>query len=259
MLKKSLLGLFAFSLLALTLLAQHADGQAIKKKKPTEPDPEPPVEIKDDPKADLVHRIVWALDLAEQGRKEKSPATLISAAVALRRIPPLEEMKDRPETNNDADQKVPGEAPVKTKTLRDQSEELLTEAKILAAQLKADGKFTSEQLAAVATLAQSVLDEPLTRGALGGPKIFQNPLLPRYSDRWDVRFVNGFPAVIVITGAGNSMLTADLYQGTRRISTFSGTVIRFAWPVIARGVTSNYHVRIRNTGAQATVYRMFTN
>jgi hypothetical protein len=149
--------------------------------------------------AESVRRIGMAMQLADYGRKEKSPEMLIGAARILRWI------EDQPGTD---EPKAEGGDAAKKKSvsLKDLSDKLLDEARKMAG----DDKTVLEMADRVARLEKPKKEEDKRRGALGGPRSYHHSPGDGVSLTWNVRFRVGMPASVTVRGDGFHTLTTTV-------------------------------------------------
>jgi hypothetical protein len=152
---------------------------------------EKPAKVESDPAADACRHIASALDLAELGRKEKSPVLLIAAARTLR-LYPATPGKEKVEVKEGKDELKAGEeAPTMTRM----SDELLDEAMKLAPDDKT-----------IAELAQRVRENK-TRESLGGPRTYYHRPGAGTTIVHTANFIGGRVGSVTVSGNGVNTLT----------------------------------------------------
>jgi hypothetical protein len=212
--------------------------------------------------AQVILKLTLANDLAERGRKNKSPLFLVTAAEILRKI------KDEPWTVKD-EPRVEGEkSPAGSEgaeeplSAADQSLILLADARKMADNLARDGTLTRPEAAAVQTLARQVENSkvpPGTRGARGGPQQRLGFLAPRATHAYRIDFDGLGTEYVRVLGNGRTALQLSVTnsRGVLR-GVDSGTNPGGTWDPKGPG-GEVYTIRITNTGDVGTSYRMITN
>lgn len=188
--------------------------------------------------AEVVREIGMAVQLADYGRKEKSPQMLIAAARILRHI--------HTTPGSDEPKAEKGEvAKQKPASLADLSEKLLDEARKMAG----DDKTILE-------MADRVAKEEKTRGALGGPRSYTHAPGDGSVLTWNVRFRPGVPASVSVVGNGRNMLTTTVQGPGGYYFTWTGHNASTSWIPAVPGPTS---ITVVNDGPGPCYYTMYHN
>ncbi len=189
--------------------------------------------------AETVREIGMAMQLADYGRKEKSPQMLIAAARVLRKI--------HSTPGSDEPKAEKGEAArQKPASLTDLSDKLLDEARKMAG----DDKTVLE-------MADRVAKEEKTRGALGGPRSYTHAPGDGTVLSWNVRFRPGIPASVSVVGNGRNTLTTTVQGPDGYYFTWTGHNASTSWiPRPAPGLTT---ITVVNDGPGACYYTMYHN
>jgi hypothetical protein len=194
--------------------------------------------------ADSVRQIGMALQLADYGRKEKSPEMLISAARILRWI------EDHPGTD---EPKAEGgdAAKKKSESLHGVSDKLLKEAREMAG----EDKTVLELADRVANLKKPEKGET-SRGALGGPRSYHHFPGDGTSLTWNVRFRVGIPASVTVRGDGYHTLTTTVQGPGGYYYQWTGRNASTNWVPGVPGLTT---ITVVNNGPGACDYTMYHN
>jgi hypothetical protein len=201
---------------------------------------EKPTKVESDPAADDVRHIASALDLAELGRKEKSPVLLIAAARTLRLIPTTPR-KEKVEVKEGKDElKANEEAPGMVKM----SDDLLAEAMKLAP----DDKV-------IADLVQRV-KETKTRESLGGPRTYYHRPGAGSTIVHTATFRGGRVGRVVVNGNGINTLTLRVAgPGTGRWEWIGPNPSLDFVP----GITGVCTISVTNNGPGPVAYTLWHN
>jgi hypothetical protein len=214
--------------------------------------------------ARVIRQLTLANDLAEEGRKIKSPLCLISAAEVLRKI------TDEPRTVK-AEPRVEGAKPPAGSDEKaeeplsawEQSDLLLADARSMADRQARDGTLTRAEADAVKTLARQVEGpkrRPITtRAARGGPQQRTGFLAPRTTHAYRIEFDGLTTEYVRVFGNGKTTLQLSVTnsRGVLR-GVDSGANPGGTWVPGGPG-GDVYTIRITNTGEVGTPYRMITN
>jgi hypothetical protein len=214
--------------------------------------------------AQVVLQLALAHDLAEQGRKTKSPLALVTAAQLLRTIAiaPLT-VKDKPKVEYEKGAE-PGkdEEPEPALSLEEEVAMLLKEARSVAKK-QADASGTPgdrEAAKAIDTLARQVENLPLkkTRSAKGGPQERTGFLHPGQSHSYAIDFNGLTPEYVRAFGNGQTILRISVLnsRGVLRGEEASYNPGGSWYSGPGGGV---FTIRISNMGNRGTSYRMITN
>lgn len=204
------------------------------------------------PESRAIARLSSAYDLAELGRDTKSPEALIAAARILRETKP-------PEFDDETKPQIVGpggvERPAPPKSLLDDAEALLAEARALAKSLVEDNKMTPADAGAVETLAKRVDSIPSFRGAQGGPHTFWGQLKPGQTAIYQLRFEKR--DFVRVAAQGTTHMQLEVKHSPKA----DGHV---AWGKQPRveflgGKDNEYRIRLTNKGPVLTQFRLFTN
>jgi hypothetical protein len=214
---------------------------------------------------DPVARIALAGRLTEYGRKAKSPATLIDAAVILRSIPAgAPDATAKPVTEDENGKAAAGAAaPANALDLLAQADLLLVEAKDLAAKRAAAkdrlDRISTKEKDALTALADAVQAGELHRGASGGPKYYQNGLKAGQTDTYNVKFNKGQWARVAVRGQPGAAiyLTVVNHAGTKRSDDKGQNPVAGWMPHQNDGV--DYKVKVKNSSPGPIWYQMYTN
>ncbi len=212
--------------------------------------------------AQVIVQLTLANDLAEQGRKSKSPLALIAAAEILRKL------KDEPRTVKDEPRVEGTKSPAGQEkaeepfSAADQSVLLLADARTMADKLVREGAMTRQEGAAVQTLARQVEGikiQPGSRGARGGPQQRIGFLAPRATVAYRIDFDGLGTEYVRVFSNGRTTLRLSVTnsRGVLR-SADSGANPGGTWVPSGPG-GEVYTIRITNTGSAGTSYRMITN
>jgi hypothetical protein len=212
--------------------------------------------------AEVVAQITLAHDLADQGRKARSPLALVSAAEILRKLKekpaaardkPVVEVKDggpAPKEDDKGEEALDPEA---------ESVVLLQDARDLADRLVKDGTLTRAEAAAVKTLADKVARIKVGyRGASGGPQQRSGFLNPGVTHTYRINFNGLSPEYVRVFGTDKTVLQVSIHNSRgvlRGIDTGhnpGGTFYGSDGPDL-------YTIRISNIGNASSPYRMITN
>lgn len=226
--------------MALTILAAWLVGLGTVSRAPADDKKEDAVQVKADPVSDDVRHIALAYDLAEYGRKAKSPEMLVSAARILRKIrttpgtekPTIEGGKDEKEEKAEA------------VSLLEESNHLLAEARKLA-----------PDDALIGDLIERITKEK-TRGSIGGPRSHYHKPGAGTTMTWNVSFAGGQPASVAVQGNGRNALTLTVRGPGGHFLTWTGPNPSLSW--VPRQ-TKPYTITVTNDGPGACAYRMYHN
>jgi hypothetical protein len=187
---------------------------------------------------------ILARRLAAFGRRTRSAMALVAAAQMLLDLParPL----DPPRTTGGDPTSSPA-APADTNR---EVLALLTSAQIVAPY--------DEQLGVIVR-ALRVRATAQPRGAGGGPRERQSRVPPNGVDTYSIAFRGGEPAVVYVTGDGQSNLDLTVFDPNgRRIGLDAGPYDEGLVRWTPR-VTGNYRVEVRNLGKVSNGYVLITN
>jgi hypothetical protein len=210
--------------------------------------------------AQVVVQLGLAHDLAEQGRRMKSPLALVAAAQLLRTIKTLPlPVKDRAKVEYE-----PGATPAKEEEAEaplspaEEAELLLQDARVLADRQAKAHALTQQEHAAIETLIKQVKNAAQTRGARGGPQQRTGWLGPGQTHAWAIDFNGLTPEYVRVFGNGRTLLrltvrnNRDVLKGEETAYNPGGTW--YSGP--GGGV---FTVRVTNVGNVGTSYRMISN
>lgn len=236
MAKRIWVGLSALLLLGcLVMVAPHAaPADEVKKevKKELSPEDKEAAEAGEE-----ARQIGLATDLAEQGRKEKAPEMLLTAARILRSVH-TSPGKDEPRVEGGTAEKQ------KPASLVEASDKLLQEARDMAPDDKA-----------IADLADRIA-KIKARGALGGPRSYRHFPGDGVSLTWYVRFRVGVPASVTVRGDGINTLTTVVQGPGGYYFSWTGRNAHTSWVPGVPGVTT---ITVTNDGPSRADYTMYHN
>jgi hypothetical protein len=212
--------------------------------------------------AQVVLQLALAHDLAEQGRKTKSPLALVTAAQLLRSIAIVpQKIDDKPKVEYEKGAE-PGkdEEPEPALSPSEEAAILLREARSLAKkQADASGTATDREAAkAIEALAKQVENTKSTRAARGGPQERTGFLHPGQTHAYSIDFNGLTPEYVRVFGNGQTILrlavrnSRGVLRGEEASYNPGGT-----WYSGPGGDV--FILRITNMGNRGTSYRMITN
>lgn len=207
----------------------------------------------------IIQQLTLAHDLAEQGRKAKSPLALLSAADIYRKISDNPTpVKDEPkvEVEKGIEEKKPEEVE-KPLTPAEESDLLLADAKKMIKNLLKAKDITAEEAQALRTLADAIGAKG-SRGAVGGPQERSGFLHPGHTHLYNIKFNGLTNEYARVFGNGRTMLRLTVHNPggvLRGIDT--GMNPGGNW-VSERG-GNVFTIRITNLGSTGTGYRLVTN
>jgi hypothetical protein len=191
-----------------------------------------------------VINIGLAFSLAEYGRKNKSPDSLVAAARILRKI------RTTPLTDKPTDEAPKGEKPDKVEagsevSLVAESDKMLAEARKMAP----DDKL-------IADLADRAAKEK-TRAALGGPRSYSGAIRAGHTQTHNVSFRVGELASVTVSGNGVTFFRVKAINDAGVVvSENSGRYVNLRW-VPER--TRAFRIVITSEGPGPSNYQFYTN
>lgn len=223
---------------------------------------EPTADEKQAKQAEDIDLMIQAAQLADVGKRLKSPEAYLAAGSLLLQLEARTKasgfgtLNVKPTVLDDKDQPVAG-ARVETQKalpLKDMAEDHFDAASALGAELKL-GKALDEAI----KLAKTRPYDTGARGALGGPqRLVGVVLLPGQTHEYPLRFAPPAAASIGYTSSGPVRFS---FSGPGSVS-FSGKDVagRFNWVPPANADGKLYKVTIRNpSGKAAVAYTLLTN
>jgi hypothetical protein len=253
------LALLAIAAMA-ALIGPSSVAEEAKKEDPKKE--ENPEKEKRDQQAEIGTLLTTSAQMAEFGRKFKSPEALVAAAELLLRVDVLrngEKLPEITEKPTDGDKDKPKELEVKaekTKSFKDEAEDLFDEASTLAGSAP---KGTVEALIKTAKARKYKGDGE--RGTLNGPRTITRALQPGEVHHYDFEYVRQLPAYFAWRNSGQAPIHTTMVTGDFvRVDSFNNCgQISFV-----PGFSRNYkvegnHLRIHNVGRVATVYTIIVN
>jgi len=207
--------------------------------------------------AGVVLQLSLAHDLAEQGRRTKSPLALVTAAQLLRTLKSLPEtVKDKPKVEGDAGAKAPEDEILLSP--REESDLLLKDARSLAEKQVKDGALTEKEAAAIETLARQVEKSAATRGARGGPQQRTGFVHPGQTHVYTIDFNGLTPEYVRVFGNGKALLRVQV-RNRRGVLSGEETAYNPGGTWYSGPGGGVYSIHITNVGEAGTSYRMITN
>jgi hypothetical protein len=205
--------------------------------------------------------IITSAQLADFGRKQQSPAALISAAELLLRADTLtrgklETITEQP--TNDKKEPVKAEAE-KPRSLKDEANDLLDEASALGANVPGvEGLIKAAKQRDYRDEASKAGN---TRGTITGPRTIQRTINPGGTHHYNFHYVRQQPAFFGLKSTGRAPLWVGMTVGdfVRFDQTTTFGQVTFYPPRNIDQRTEQNHVRIQNVGKQPTTYTLFVN
>jgi hypothetical protein len=264
----------AFWLLAGPALTSAA--QKKPKKEPAAP-AAAPARAEEDPKvtdakAAAVADIGLAYQLADYGRRQKSPEAIINAAFILRKIKAMPFGGKVATGTEDANGKFVAEGDPEAAeevSFLDEADKLLDEARKLSRQLTDEKmqKLEPEDVARLSPLLEkdhaTVVEYAdrvgriLTKGLSTGPQVTMGKVKPKNTKTYTLQFFPGRPAHLAVNGDSSTVLRLAIFdaQGNRlAVNEGRNCAISFI-----PGYPGPYFLRITNTGFVVNTYRLAGN
>jgi hypothetical protein len=196
---------------------------------------------------EAAEKLRLAYSIARYGRASKSAEALILAAMMIREVP---SDKITSEKSSEAGQAASaGGGKPKTNGAGPTPEALLAEAKQLA----------NGDKALLAQIKKAEQPGPKSRGAVGGAKIHTDTVQPGTIDNYTISFRGGEPAVIGISGDGDTDLDLFVYDENGNLigsdtDRSDDCVVRWSprW-------TGPFRIKIKNLGGVYNRYVLVTN